>query len=51
MIYLLGVMVLLTTLLVSSISWIWYDTPLLAIAGMVVSSFSIGFILGENSSD
>jgi len=51
MMYLFGVVILLTTIMVSSVAWIWVDTPLLAIAGLVISSFTLGFILGENSSD
>jgi hypothetical protein len=47
--YGVGAVSLCVALLVACISWVWQDIPILALAGLVVSSFTYGFILGENS--
>jgi len=48
-VFMVGAISLCVALLVASIAWVWQEIPLLALAGLVLSSFTYGFILGENS--
>ena len=50
-IYFVGVLSLCVAIMCACISWIWTEVPILAIIGLVLSSFTYGFILGENSCD
>lgn len=48
-IYGVGIVSLSVAIMCACISWIWQEVPILAIVGLVFSSFTYGFILGENS--
>jgi hypothetical protein len=49
--FLIGAVSLCVALLVSCISLVWQEIPLFALAGLVLSSFTYGFILGENTNE
>ena len=48
MIYLFLAVGVCVAVLTACVGWIVNDTPLLALFGLVLSSFTFGFILGEN---
>jgi hypothetical protein len=47
-IYIVGILSLSVAIMCACISWIWQEVPILAIFGLVISSFTYGFILGES---
>jgi hypothetical protein len=50
-VFFIGAISLCVAVLVVCISWVWMEIPLLALAGLILSSFTYGFILGENSNE
>ena len=50
-IWFVGAISLCIATLCSCIAWVWQEIPILALVGLVISAFTYGFILGENSSD
>ena len=48
-IYIVGIISLCVAILCACVAWVWQDIPILAMIGMVFSSFTYGFVLGENS--
>jgi len=49
--YLFGAMSLCVALLTACVAWVWMEIPILALCGLVISSFTYGFILGEQKGD
>jgi hypothetical protein len=49
--FFIGALSLCVALLVSCVAWVWQEIPLFALVGLVISSFTYGFILGENTND
>ena len=50
-IYGVGIISLTTAILTACVFWVYQEIPILALVGLVFSSFTYGFILGENSND
>ena len=51
MIYLFLAVSVCVSILTACVSWVVSDIPLLALIGLIMSSFTFGFILGENHVD
>jgi predicted Kef-type K+ transport protein len=49
--FFIGAISLCVALLVSCVALVWREIPIYALAGLVLSSFTYGFILGENTND
>lgn len=45
----IGVVSLCVFILSACAFWVWQEIPILALAGLIISSFTYGFILGENT--
>ena len=45
--YLFGAVSICVALLSACVFWVWNEIPILALCGLVLSSFTYGFILGE----
>jgi hypothetical protein len=48
MIYLFMAVAICVSILTACVGWIANDIPLLALIGLIMASFTFGFILGEN---
>jgi hypothetical protein len=46
-VYLFGALSICVALLSACVCWVWQEIPILALFGLVISSFTYGFILGE----
>jgi uncharacterized membrane protein len=49
--YFVGAISLCVAILCACVAWVWQEIPILALVGLVFSSFTYGFILGENSNE